>query len=86
MAIQRIREACEKAKIELSSTVQTDINLPYITADATGPKHINSKLTRAKYEGLVGELISRTISPCEKAMKDAGISNKEVNDVILRTQ
>ncbi|KAG0733857.1 hypothetical protein G6F58_012539 [Rhizopus delemar] len=83
MAIQRIREACEKAKIELSSTVQTDINLPYITADATGPKHINSKLTRAKYEGLVGDLISRTISPCEKAMKDAGISNKEVNDVIL---
>ncbi|KAI8372200.1 hsp7-like protein [Blakeslea trispora] len=83
MAIQRIREACEKAKIELSSTVSTDINLPYITADATGPKHINSKLTRAKYEGLVGDLIQRTVSPCEKAMKDAGISNKDVNDVIL---
>lgn len=83
MAIQRIREACEKAKIELSSTVQTDINLPYITADASGPKHINSKLTRAKYETLVGDLIHRTISPCEKAMKDAGIANKDVNDVIL---
>ncbi|KAG1462766.1 hypothetical protein G6F56_005442 [Rhizopus delemar] len=83
MAIQRIREACEKAKIELSSTVQTEINLPYITADASGPKHINSKLTRAKYEGLVGDLIQRTVSPCEKAMKDASIANKEVNDVIL---
>ncbi|OAD00065.1 hypothetical protein MUCCIDRAFT_88941 [Mucor lusitanicus CBS 277.49] len=83
MAIQRIREACEKAKIELSSTVQTDINLPYITADATGPKHINMKLTRSKYESLVGDLIKRTIPPCEKAMKDAGITNKNVQDVIL---
>ncbi|KAG2235995.1 hsp7-like protein [Thamnidium elegans] len=83
MAIQRVREACEKAKIELSSTVQTDINLPYITADASGPKHINSKLTRAKYEVLVGELIARTVPPCERAMKDAGIANKEINDVIL---
>ncbi|KAL7310526.1 Hsp70 ATPase ssc1 [Mucor circinelloides] len=83
MAIQRIREACEKAKIELSSTVQTDINLPYITADATGPKHINMKLTRSKYEGLVEDLIKRTIPPCEKAMKDAGITNKSVQDVIL---
>ncbi|KAL4206391.1 hsp7-like protein [Rhizopus microsporus] len=83
MAIQRIREACEKAKIELSSTVQTDINLPYITADATGPKHINMKLTRSKYEGLVGDLIKKTISPCEKALKDAGVSAREVGDVIL---
>ncbi|CAO3648705.1 unnamed protein product [Cunninghamella echinulata] len=83
MAIQRIREACEKAKIELSSTVQTDINLPYITADATGPKHINIKLTRSKFEGLVGNLVQRTVSPCEKAMKDAGIANKDVSDVIL---
>ncbi|KAI9306274.1 hsp7-like protein [Cunninghamella echinulata] len=83
MAIQRIREACEKAKIELSSTVQTDINLPYITADATGPKHINIKLTRSKFEGLVGDLVQRTVSPCEKAMKDAGIANKDVSDVIL---
>ena len=83
MAIQRIREACEKAKIELSSTVQTDINLPYVTADATGPKHINMKLTRSKYEALVADLIKRTIPPCEKAMKDAGIVNKNVQDVIL---
>lgn len=83
MAIQRIREACEKAKIELSSTVQTDINLPYITADASGPKHINTKLTRAKYETLVGDLIHRTIAPCERAMKDAGIANKDIHDVIL---
>ncbi|KAI9271086.1 hsp7-like protein [Helicostylum pulchrum] len=83
MAIQRIREACEKAKIELSSTVQTDINLPYITADATGPKHINTKLTRSKYESLVGDLIRRTIPPCEKAVKDAGISKQTINEVIL---
>ncbi|KAI8997520.1 hsp7-like protein [Pilobolus umbonatus] len=83
MAIQRIREACEKAKIELSSTVQTDINLPYITADATGPKHINLKLTRSKYETLVGDLINRTVPPCEKAMKDAGVATKDINDVIL---
>lgn len=83
MAIQRIREACEKAKIELSSTVSTDINLPYITADASGPKHINTKLTRAKFESIVGGLVDRTIPPCEKALKDAGIKNSEVNDVIL---
>ncbi|KAI8336658.1 hsp7-like protein [Chlamydoabsidia padenii] len=83
MAIQRIREACEKAKIELSSTVQTDINLPYITADASGPKHINLKLTRAKFETLVGDLVQRTVAPCERAMKDAGVSTKDVNDVIL---
>ncbi|KAG0171941.1 70-kilodalton heat shock protein [Apophysomyces sp. BC1034] len=83
MAIQRIREACEKAKIELSSTVQTDINLPYITADASGPKHINSKLTRAKFETLVGDLVQRTVPPCEKAIKDAGISSNEIGDVIL---
>ncbi|OAQ31541.1 heat shock protein 70 precursor [Linnemannia elongata AG-77] len=83
MAIQRIREGVEKAKIELSSTVQTDINLPYITADATGPKHINFKLTRSKFEELVGELIRRTISPCEKAIKDAGVSLKDIDDVVL---
>ncbi|KAL1934327.1 hypothetical protein VTP01DRAFT_6509 [Rhizomucor pusillus] len=83
MAIQRIREACEKAKIELSSTIQTDINLPYITADASGPKHINTKLTRAKFESIVGDLVQRTVPPCEKAMKDAGITNKDVGDVIL---
>ncbi|KAI9027221.1 hsp7-like protein [Phycomyces nitens] len=83
MAIQRVREACEKAKIELSSTVQTDINLPYITADASGPKHINTKLTRAKFETIVGDLVHRTISPCEKAIKDAGVTTKEIGDVIL---
>ncbi|KAI8393731.1 hsp7-like protein [Radiomyces spectabilis] len=83
MAIQRIREACEKAKIELSSTVQTDINLPYITADASGPKHINTKLTRAKFETIVGDLVQRTVPPCEKAIKDAGISSKDIGDVIL---
>lgn len=83
MAIQRIREACEKAKIELSSTVQTDINLPYITADASGPKHINSKLTRSKFETLVGDLVKRTVQPCEKALKDAGVANSDINEVIL---
>lgn len=83
MAIQRIREACEKAKIELSSTVQTDINLPYITADASGPKHINTKLTRSKFETLVGDLVKRTIQPCEKAIKDAGVSTADINEVIL---
>lgn len=83
MAIQRIREACEKAKIELSSTVQTDINLPYITADASGPKHINTKLTRSKFETLVGGLVKRTIQPCEKAIKDAGVSTADINEVIL---
>ncbi|KAF9174979.1 Stress-70 protein, mitochondrial [Mortierella sp. AD011] len=83
MAIQRIREAVEKAKIELSSTVQTDINLPYITADATGPKHINFKLTRSKFEELTGSLISRTIEPCNKAIKDAGVNVRDVDDVVL---
>jgi molecular chaperone DnaK len=83
MAIQRIREACEKAKIELSSTVQTDINLPYITADASGPKHINTKLTRSKFETLVGDLVKRTVQPCEKAIKDAGVSTADINEVIL---
>ncbi|KAF9984144.1 Stress-70 protein, mitochondrial [Modicella reniformis] len=83
MAIQRIREAVEKAKIELSSTVQTDINLPYITADATGPKHINFKLTRAKFEELAGDLIKRTIEPCEKAIKDASVNVGDIDDVVL---
>ncbi|KAF9185865.1 Stress-70 protein, mitochondrial [Haplosporangium sp. Z 767] len=83
MAIQRIREGVEKAKIELSSTVQTDINLPYITADATGPKHINFKMTRAKLEELTGDLIQRTVEPCKKAIKDAGVSLRDVDDVVL---
>ncbi|NOQ35368.1 MAG: molecular chaperone DnaK [Methylococcaceae bacterium] len=83
LALQRLKEAAEKAKIELSSTEQTDINLPYVTADATGPKHLNVKLTRAKLESLVAELIQRTKAPCEMALKDAGLSASEINNVIL---
>jgi len=83
MALQRLREAAEKAKCELSSSQQTDINLPYLTMDATGPKHMNLKLTRAKFEQLVDSLIQRTIEPCKKAVKDAGISTGEIGDVIL---
>lgn len=83
MAIQRIREAAEKAKIELSSTAQTEINLPFITADASGPKHINTKFTRSQFEGLVGPLIERTVGPCKKALTDAGVKTNEINEVIL---
>ncbi|MEE9351571.1 MAG: molecular chaperone DnaK [Thiotrichaceae bacterium] len=83
LALQRLKEAAEKAKIELSSTQQTEVNLPYVTADATGPKHLNVKVTRAKLESLVEELIQRTIEPCKTAMKDAGLSNSDINDVIL---
>ncbi|MCX7097311.1 MAG: molecular chaperone DnaK [Methylococcales bacterium] len=83
LALQRLKEAAEKAKIELSSSQQTDVNLPYITADASGPKHLNVKLTRAKLESLVEELINRTKGPCEMALKDAGVKASEINDVIL---
>ena len=83
LALQRLKEAAEKAKIELSNSTQTDINLPYITADASGPKHLNIKLTRAKLEALVDELIQRTIEPCRIAMKDAGVSASDIQDVIL---
>ncbi|KAF2455055.1 heat shock 70 kDa protein precursor [Lineolata rhizophorae] len=83
MAIQRIREAAEKAKIELSSSLQTDINLPFITADASGPKHINSKLTRAQLENLVDPLITKTVDPVRKALKDANLQAKDIQDVIL---
>ena len=83
LAVQRLREAAEKAKTELSSTQQTDINLPFITADATGPKHMNLKLTRAKLEGLVDDLVSRTLAPCKACLKDAGVTTKDVNEVIL---
>ncbi|KKY20244.1 putative mitochondrial heat shock protein [Diplodia seriata] len=83
MAIQRIREAAEKAKIELSSSLSTDINLPFITADASGPKHINTKLTRAQLEGLVDPLISRTVEPVRKALKDANLQSKDIQEVIL---
>ena len=83
MALQRLKEAAEKAKIELSSTMQTDINLPYITMDNTGPKHLNIKLTRAKFEELVGDLVRRTIKPVEQAIKDSGLSKSEIDDVVL---
>jgi len=83
LAMQRLKEASEKAKIELSSSQQTEINLPYITADAAGPKHLNMKLTRAKLESLVEDLVQRTIEPCRIALKDAGLSMKDVGEVIL---
>jgi len=83
MALQRLREAAEKAKCELSSAQQTDINLPYLTMDASGPKHMNLKLTRSKFEQLVGNLIQRTVDPCKKAIKDAGVSTGEIGDVLL---
>jgi molecular chaperone DnaK len=83
LALQRLKEAAEKAKIELSSTQQTDVNLPYITADASGPKHLNIKITRAKLEALVEDLIKRTIEPCKIALKDAGMSIDKIKDVIL---
>ena len=83
LAMQRLKESAEKAKIELSSSQQTDVNLPYITADASGPKHLNLKITRAKLESLVEELVTRTIGPCKLALKDAGVSVGEIDDVIL---
>lgn len=83
LALQRLKESAEKAKIELSSSQQTEVNLPYITADASGPKHLNLKLTRAKLESLVEDLIERTIEPCRIAMKDAGLSASDIHDVIL---
>ncbi len=83
LALQRLKEAAEKAKIELSSATQTDVNLPFITADATGPKHLNIKLTRAKLESLVEDLIDRTVEPCKKALADAGLKASDINEVIL---
>ena len=83
LALQRLKEAAEKAKIELSSATQTEINLPYITADASGPKHLTLKLTRAKFEALVDDLIKRTIKPCESALKDAGMNASEIDEVVL---
>lgn len=83
LALQRLKEAAEKAKIELSSTEQTDINLPYVTADASGPKHLNVKLTRAKLEALVDDLIERTKAPCKQALQDAGLSASEIDEVII---
>ena len=83
LALQRLKEAAEKAKIELSSSTQTDVNLPFITADQSGPKHLNVKLTRAKLEELVDDLLQNTIEPCKKALSDAGLSASDIDDVIL---
>ena len=83
LALQRLKESAEKAKIELSSTTQTEINLPFITADASGPKHLTLKLTRAKFEALVDDLVQKTVEPCRKALKDAGLSAAEINEVVL---
>src|SRR5438128_3312568 len=83
LALQRLKEAAEKAKIELSSTTQTEINLPFITAYQTGPKHLTMKLTRAKFEALVDDLVQKTIEPCRKALKDAGLTAAEIGEVVL---
>jgi molecular chaperone DnaK len=83
LALQRLKESAEKAKIELSSTTQTEINLPFITADASGPKHLTMKLTRAKFEALVDDLVQKTVEPCRRALKDAGLSAAEINEVVL---
>lgn len=83
MALQRLKEAAEKAKIELSSSAQTEVNLPFITADASGPKHLQIKLSRSKFESIVEDLIKRTLEPCKKAIKDAGLSTSEIDDVVL---
>ena len=83
MALQRLKEAAEKAKMELSTTMETDINLPFITADASGPKHMNMKLSRAKLESLVEELINKVVGPCQTAIKDANLSTKDIDEVIL---
>merc|ERR1711880_1645 len=83
LALQRLKESAEKAKIELSSAEQTDINLPFITADKTGPKHINLKMTRAKLEALVEDLIAKTMPPCKTALKDAGITANEIDEVVM---
>ena len=83
MALQRLRDAAERAKIELSTTMQTEINLPFITADASGPKHLVKTLTRSKLEEMVRDLIDRSIGPCERAMKDAGVTPDQINEVVL---
>lgn len=83
MALQRVREAAEKAKVELSSSLQTDINLPYLTMDQSGPKHMNLKLSRSKFESIVGDLIKKTIDPCLKALKDAEVNKSDIGEVIL---
>ena len=83
MALQRLKEAAEKAKMELSTTLETEINLPFVTADASGPKHLNMKLTRAKFEGLVDDILRRSVEPCKQALKDAGLEPEDINEVVL---
>src|SRR5690606_2482521 len=83
LALQRLKEAAEKAKIELSTASQTEVNLPFITADASGPKHLTIKITRAKLEALVEDLIRRTIEPCKAALKDAGLNAGQINEIVL---
>jgi molecular chaperone DnaK len=83
LALQRLKEAAEKAKIELSSTAQTEVNLPFITADQSGPKHLTLTITRAKLESLVEDLIQKTITPCEAALKDAGLTAGEIDEIVL---
>ena len=83
MALQRLKEAAEKAKMELSTTLETEINLPFVTADASGPKHLNMKLTRAKFEGLVEDILQRSVEPCKLAIRDAGVNPEEINEVVL---
>ena len=83
MALQRLRDAAERAKIELSTTMETEINLPFITADASGPKHLVKKLTRAKLEAMVEDIIQRSVGPCKQCMKDAGVDASKINEVVL---
>ena len=83
MALQRLKEAAEKAKMELSTTLETEINLPFVTADASGPKHLNMKLTRARFEGLVDDILQRSVEPCKMALKDAGVNPEDINEVVL---
>src|SRR5262249_19185443 len=83
MVLQRLKEAAEKAKIELSSTMETEINLPFLTADASGPKHLNVKLSRAKFESMIDDLVERSLEPCRKCLKDSGLDAQDLNEVVL---
>ena len=83
MALQRLREAAEKAKMELSASLQAEVNLPYLLVDTSGPKHLNMKITRAKFESLTADLVKRTIGPCEKALKDAEVTRSDIGEVLL---
>src|SRR4249919_392853 len=83
MALQRLKEAAEKAKMELSTVMETDISLPFITADATGPKHLSMKLTRAKFESLVDDLLQKTVGPCKQAIADSGVQASAIDEVVL---